>query len=141
MRNTRKEHMADEPEPQVKSKLIIDEDWKSQAQAEKEALDRQIHQQPAQPQAEAAPLPPATLDVLFTTLAAQSLMAMGQVPHPVSGKHEARLDEAKHHIDTLDMLETKTAGNRTPEETQLLDNLLHELRMVFVEMQKHLAGK
>lgn len=134
-------HMTEE---QPKPKLIIDEDWKSQAQAEKEALDRQVHQQHAQPQAppaEAAPMPPATLAVLLTTLATQTLVALGQIPHPVSGKHEAHLDEAKHFIDTLEMLETKTAGNRTPEETQLLDNLLHELRLGYVQMQTHLAGK
>lgn len=133
-----------ESEAEPKSKLIIDEDWKSQAQAEKEALDRKIHQQHDQPQtvqAEAAPMPPATLAVMLTTLATQSLVALGQVPHPVSGKHELHLEEAKHFIDTLEMLETKTAGNRTPEETELLDNLLHELRLGYVEMQKHLAGK
>lgn len=128
-------------EPQAKSKLIIDEDWKSQVQAEKEALDRQLHDEPhAQAKPSAAPLPPATLAVLLTTLATQSLVALGQIPHPVSGKPEVHLDEAKHFIDTLEMLETKTAGNRTVEETQLLDNLLHELRLGYVEMQKHAAS-
>jgi hypothetical protein len=131
-------------EEHAKSKLIIDEDWKSQVQAEKEALDRQVHQeQPekAQPKAAgAAPLPPATLAVLLTTLATQTLVSLGQIPHPVSGKPEIHLDEAKHFIDTLEMLETKTAGNRTAEETQLLDNLLHELRMGYVQVQAHSAG-
>ena len=138
--------MSTHPEEQAKSKLIIDEDWKSQVQAEKEALDRQVHHEhSAQPQPQAArgpaPLPPATLAVLLTTLATQTLVALGQIPHPVSGKPEVQLDEAKHFIDTLEMLETKTAGNRTAEETQLLDNLLHELRMGFVQVQTHLAGK
>jgi hypothetical protein len=123
-----------------KSKLIIDEDWKSQAQAEKEALEKQIHQEPhAQPQ-RAAGLPPATLAVLLTTLATQALVALGQIPHLASGKPELHLDEAKHFIDTLEMLEAKTTGNRTAEETQLFDNLLHELRLGYVEMQKHVAA-
>ena len=78
--------------------------------------------------------------MLLTTLATQALVALGQIPHPVSGKPEVHLDEAKHFIDTLEMLETKTGGNRTPEETQLLDNLLHELRLGYVEVQKHLAA-
>ncbi len=133
--------MSTEPPP--KSKLIIDEDWKSQAQAEKEALERQLHQEPqAAPDAvapQSAPLPPATLAVLLTTLATQALVSLGQIPHPVSGKPEVHLDEAQHFIDTLDMLEKKTAGNRTAQETQLLDNLLHELRLGFVETQRHLA--
>jgi hypothetical protein len=138
--------MSSQPEELAKPKLIIDEDWKSQVQAEKQALDRQLHQEPpAGPQpkqpAEAVPLPPATLAILLTTLATQALVGLGQVPSPVSGKPEVHLDEAKHFIDTLEMLEAKTAGNRTAEETQLLDNLLHELRIGFVQVQAHLAGK
>lgn len=129
-------------ESQPKSKLFIDEDWKSQAQAEKEALERQVHQ--AEPQAKpeaAAPMPPATLAVLLTTLATQALVSLGQIPHPVSGKPEVHLDEAKHFIDTLEMLDEKTKGNRTEEESRLLDNLLHELRMGFVEVKAHVAAK
>ena len=129
--------MSSEP---AKSKIIIDEDWKSQAQAEKEALERQVHQEPPARPAQPAGLPPATLAVLLTTLATQALVALGQIPHPVSGKPEIHFDEAKHFVDTLEMLETKTGGNRTPEETQLLDNLLHELRLGYVEVQKHLAA-
>jgi hypothetical protein len=125
---------------QPKSKLIIDEDWKSQAQAEKEALEKQVHQEQRPQREQAAGFPPATLAVLLTTLATQALVALGQIPHPVSGKPELRLDEARHFIDTLEMLEAKTKGNRTPEETQLLDNLLHELRLGYVEMQKHVAA-
>jgi len=132
---------------QPKSKIIIDEDWKSQVQAEKEALERQVHQEPQAapqtaptPRGHAAPLPPATLAVLLTTLATQALVALGQIPHPISGKPEVHLDEAKHFIDTLEMLEVKTAGNRAAEETQLLDNLLHELRLGYVETERHLAA-
>lgn len=125
----------------TKPKLIIDEDWKSQVQAEKEALERQKgHPEPQAQSAEAGPLPPATLAMLLTTLATQALVGLGQIPHPASGKAEIHLDEAKHFIDTLEMLETKTAGNRAPEEDRLFDNLLHELRLGFVEVQSHLAS-
>ncbi|HEV3340543.1 MAG TPA: DUF1844 domain-containing protein [Pirellulales bacterium] len=136
--------MSTEPSP--KSKLIIDEDWKSQVQAEKEALERQVHHEPQAASAapdkatrQTAPLPPATLAVLLTTLATQALVSLGQIPHPDSGKPEVHLDEAKHFIDTLEMLQAKTAGNRTTEETHLLDNLLHELRLGYVETERHLA--
>ena len=132
-------------QPEQQPKIIVDEDWKSQAQAEKEALERQVHHEPqAEPRQipphQAAPLPPATLAVLLTTLATQALVALGQIPHPVSGKPEVHLQEAKHFIDTLEMLETKTAGNRTAEETHLFDNLLHELRLGYVETERHLAA-
>lgn len=129
-------------ESQAKSKLIIDEDWKSQAQAEKEALERQIHHDQPQSKPEtAAPMPPATLAVLLTTLATQALVSLGQIPHPVSGKPEVHLDEAKHFIDTLEMLEQKTKGNRTDEESRLLENLLHELRMGYVQVKAHVTAK
>lgn len=143
--------MSDNPtDPSAeKPKIIIDEDWKSRVQAEKEALDRKkAAQQPtastptppsAQPQPPVEPphgeLPPATLAVLLTTLATQALVALGQVEHPATGKAEVRLDEAKHFIDTLEMLEQKTNGNRTSDETRLLDNLIHELRLTFVTIR------
>ena len=133
-----------------KPKLHIDEDWKSQAQAEKERLEqakaarpKAEPEPPAQAAEAAAPLPsdeherrlpPPTLDVLITTLATQAMMLLGQIPNPMTGKAEFDLPQAQHFVDTLAMLEQKTAGNRTPGETRLLDNLLHELRMVFVQM-------
>jgi hypothetical protein len=138
-------------------KLHIDEDWKSQAQAEKERLEQAKSAgkkaEPAATQSQPAPqtepatagsssaehqhqLPPATLAVLVTTLATQVMMLLGQIPSPLSGKAEIDLPQAQHFIDTLAMLEEKTAGNRTPEETRLFDNLLHELRMFYVQVSR-----
>jgi len=124
-----------------KPKIIIDEDWKGRVQAEKEALDRKkaAHEPPpapspppgGQPRGE---VPPATLPLLMTTLATQALVVLGQVAQPGTGTVNARLDEAKHFIDMLEMIEQKTTGNRTPDETRLLDNLLHELRLTFVSV-------
>jgi len=132
-----------------KPKIIIDEGWKSRVQAEKEALDRKkTAQEPTTPtpspsaepsrppvEPQRGELPPATLAVLLTTLATQALVALGQLVHPESGKAEVRLDEAKHFIDSLEMLEQKTNGNRTPDESRLLDNLVHELRLTFVTIR------
>jgi hypothetical protein len=145
--------LSDNPSdtPAEKPKIIIDEDWKSRVQAEKEALDRQkAAQQPttstesSRPAPQPTPpsdaprgeLPPATLPVLLTTLATQALVALGQIANPGADTAEVRLDEAKHFIDMLEMLERKTAGNRSPDESRLLDNLLHELRLTFVAVAK-----
>ncbi len=126
-----------------KPRILIDEDWKSQVQAEKAALKQ--NQEPVTPQdapasadesQEQGLLPPATFPVLLTTLATQALVSMGQIPHPATNKPEVRLNEAKHFIDLLEMLDQKTAGNRTAEESQLLENLLHELRLGFVSAGK-----
>ena len=129
-----------------KSRIIIDEDWKSQVEAEKAALKQQAGQTPSPEPARQASqgqdhglLPPATLPVLLTTLATQALVSLGQIPHPATNQPEIRLDEAKHFIDLLEMLEQKTTGNRTPEESQLLENLLHELRLGYLTLSKAAA--
>lgn len=62
-------------------------------------------------------------------------MCLGQMANPVTGKAEPRLPEAKHFIDMLAVLEEKTAGNRSAEESALLDGFLHELRMAYVTSQ------
>ena len=66
----------------------------------------------------------------------QAMIALGVIASSADSKPEPRLDEAKHFIDIVYMLQAKTAGNRTPEESQLLDNVLHELRMGFVSLKK-----
>src|SRR5579871_5937401 len=129
-------------------KIVIDEDWKSRVEAEREAAAATAHVQPggdsssghskietpASPAADAErahQLPPATLSFLITTLATQAMVSLGDVPNPLTGKSEVRLPEARHFIDTLGMLDEKTKGNRTPEESDLLDGFLHQLRMAF----------
>jgi len=85
------------------------------------------------PQTAHAQLPPATLTLLLTSLGTQALMSLGQIPHPATNKPEFDLEQARHCIDLLSMLEEKTANNRTNEESQLLDGMLYELRMLFVQ--------
>ncbi len=60
------------------------------------------------------------------------MVALGDVPNPITGKLDPQPKQAKHFIDTLAMLEEKTNGNRTPEESALLSSFLHQLRMAFV---------
>ena len=53
----------------------------------------------------------------------------------ITGKVEQRMKQAKHYIDTLGLLEEKTAGHRSADESTLLTELLHQLRMGFVMMR------
>lgn len=132
--------MSDAPKDQAEKKIIIDEDWKTRVEAEKEQLKGQEEPPTGSPQGGAEqeqPLPPASLSVLITSLGMQAMMALGLVAATESGPSKPRLNEARHLIDLLGVLEEKTAGNRTPEETALLDQLLHELRMGFVAVQQH----
>ncbi|HID75474.1 MAG TPA: DUF1844 domain-containing protein [Planctomycetaceae bacterium] len=123
-------------------KIIVDEDWKARVQAEKEAAQAQAERQKhhagdAAGLGQHAPLPPPDLASLATGLAMQAMVAMGLAPNPVDGKTAVHLDQAKHAIDTIAMLEEKTEGNRTPEESALIARLLHELRMSYVAIQTH----
>jgi hypothetical protein len=126
--------MTDEDKP----KIIIDEDWKSQVQAEKEALARQATTASGQPQERqrSGPLPPASLVQLMTMLATQATISLGAVANPLTGKMEPDLEAARHMIDLLQVLEDKTQGNRTAQESALLSQLLDELRLGFLRVQQ-----
>lgn len=115
-------------------KIIIDEDWKSQVEAEKEAAKREAKPQTAGPAAaDDVPYPPASFEMLLTTLATEGLIALGQVPHPATGKPQVARNHAQYIIDTIDVLREKTKGNLTPPEEQAIEALLHQLRMAFIE--------
>jgi len=68
-------------------------------------------------------------------LATASLVYMGQAKLPGADKIEVNLPLAKLTIDTLDMLKTKTEGNRTADETSLLDDVLYQLRLAYVKAE------
>ncbi len=76
---------------------------------------------------------PAELSTLVLSLASAAQMALGLVSHPATGKPERNLPQAKHAIDLLGVLEQKTQGNLSAEEAQLLEVLLYQLRMQYVE--------
>ena len=52
---------------------------------------------------------------------------------PIDGKTEIRLELARHAIDMLDILEQKTKGNLTADEAAMLEGILHQLRLEFME--------
>jgi hypothetical protein len=83
-----------------------------------------------QPQA-----PPATFEFLIHTLFTQALMALGRIPNPITKQSLRNPATAKHFIDTLAMLEQKTAGNLSKDEGRLLEEIQHQLRMLYMEEQ------
>ena len=122
--------MADET---GKSKLFIDEDWKSQVQAEKEAAKQS---EPAKPAAETAgqqgEIPEPSLPSLVISLATQAMGALGLLAGPDGQPLPAEPEYAKYLIDTIGMLDVKTKGNQTAEESAMFEDALHQLRMTFV---------
>jgi len=152
-------------------KLIIDTDWKSQAQAEKERLSAapkagtsgkpgagsgaggglagvpsaQRAAVAAAPVGEAEdegetgiPREVSFKDVL-SVMISQALAYMGAYPDPRTGQAMVALDLAKLHIDMLGVLETKTKGNLSDEESTLLTRALSELRLEYVDVAKMVA--
>ena len=119
-------------------KIIVDDDWKSQVEREKEEL-KDSGTEP-EGESEEHALPPASFMVLMSTLATQAMAAMGLIPDPMTGQPSVNLQMAKHFIDLLGMLQEKTQGNLTEEEANHLRDGLHQLRMIFVSTEQASAG-
>jgi len=127
--------MANE-EKKDKKRVIIDEDWKEQARREKEILEAQerAEREKAEKQKRRGPLPAGDFAGLISMLATQTLLAMGALVPEGQEKKEPDLELAKYHIDILEMLETKTKGNLGEQETKLLSEALHQVRMLYVKL-------
>lgn len=142
-------------------KIIIDSDWKAQARAEKERLVATEKPKAAPPPGAAAPspgagqpsvpapaaesrgqvpeLPEANFEELVRMVATQALLYMGAFPDPETGRAMVSLELAKLNVDLLAVLEEKTKGNLTEQESRILTGTLYELRMQYVEVTKAVA--
>ena len=70
----------------------------------------------------------------FVMMHAQNAaLFLGQIPNPKTGEPEINLDLARMFIDQLEMIQEKTRGNLTNEETTVLRNALSNLQMAYVE--------
>ncbi len=81
-------------------------------------------------------LPEIDFGTFIMSLASSVLVHLGEIEHPDVQGREVNLPLAKQTIDILGMLRDKTRGNLTQEEAQLLDNLLYDLRMKYVDAKK-----
>ena len=81
-------------------------------------------------------LPEIDFNTFVLSMASSALLHLGQMPHPDTQKAEANLPLAKQTIDILAMLQGKTRGNLSRDEEQLLENLLYDLRLKYVEAAK-----
>ena len=120
-------------------KIIIDEDWKSQVEAEKKAFEEEAGEQesPAETASGAseAKMPPASLEMLVTSLATEALAALGQMPNPATNEVSTSPEHARYAIDMIEMLQQKTKGNLSSGEEDMFRDLLHQLRMLFITVQ------
>lgn len=75
----------------------------------------------------------ASLSLLVMSIASNAMMAMGLTPDPQSGKTETDKNMARFNIDLLIMLKEKTKNNLNSEETGLLDHILQDLQLKFIQ--------
>lgn len=118
-------------EEKPKSGLHIDADWKTEAAQEKQRLAEQERKETKQPGPGGEPT--GSFAELVNVLALQAAVAMGGFQGPGGERIPPNPAAARHHIDLLEVLEQKTAGNLTEQEQRLLSSILYELRMQFVQ--------
>lgn len=75
---------------------------------------------------------PASFISLVMSLASNAASALGMMEHPVTHQREVDPELGKHWIDVLGMLQKKTDGNLSRAEKNMLEGLLHDLRMQYV---------
>ena len=81
-------------------------------------------------------LPPADFSTFILSLGSSALIHLGDLEPPGEDAKRRDLPMAKHTIDLLTLLRQKTKSNLTPEEDKLLDSLLYDLRLRYVEVVK-----
>ncbi|CAB1085329.1 hypothetical protein JY97_15190 [Alkalispirochaeta odontotermitis] len=85
----------------------------------------EAHQEP--------PLPAINFSTFVVSLNASALLNLGAIEDPATGQTNKDLAMAKQTIDILSMLEEKTAGNLSTEESNLLKSILYDLRIIYVK--------
>ena len=134
-----------------KPKIIVDDDWKAQAQAEKERLAQEVESNASQAkqasqaaglgEEDGEQLPEASFSALISSLVTQVRMALGGMADPQSGKRYVDLELAKFHVDMLSVLEAKTRGNLEEDEKKMLDRALYETRVHYVQVAQAVSAQ
>lgn len=122
----------------------VDESWKEQVEREKQEPAAAPAAPSGQAPVEAAAgeaaepaaggpeqergLPEARFDLFVSGLAMDALIALGDIPHPVTKKPMPNLEHARYLIDLLGVLGEKTRGNLSVDEERLLKDALYQLR-------------
>ncbi len=79
---------------------------------------------------------PASFVNFLSTLATNAAASLGAMPHPATGQRTIDLESGKYWIEVLSMLKDKTNGNLHPKEAELLNGILSDLKMQFVQINR-----
>jgi hypothetical protein len=142
--------MASEDEKQVEGKGFTVQDRRrfspetgeARADAPEVSVDAAQASKPGGQEAKSAgqldhePLPEINFSAFVISLSTQALMHLGEIANPISEKVELDVPVAKQMIDILAMLREKTRGNLNASEDRLMEDILFDLRMKYVEAVK-----
>ncbi len=106
-----------------------------------EQVSRGVEPQRAEPGDEDFAGEPSGFETLVSYLSTTTMFQLGLLAGPGGERIPPDMPNAQRTIDLLQVLQEKTQGNLTPNESRLLDDVLYELRMTFVELQKRTARK
>ncbi|HSR68657.1 MAG TPA: DUF1844 domain-containing protein [Acidobacteriota bacterium] len=101
---------------------------------------QEVPSQPHSPSGEEPGEQEVDFSAFIMSMATGVLMALGEVPDPMTGRQgPVHLESARHTIDILAMLREKTRGNLDAEEDRIMGQVLYELRMKYMEVVKKLG--
>ncbi|HEY3131251.1 MAG TPA: DUF1844 domain-containing protein [Acidobacteriota bacterium] len=107
-----------------------------EAPKQQSSVKTSSRQQSAPPKAEPSADASGELAAFLMSLANTAMMYMEAAKDPAAGRFEQNVAAAKQMIDWLGVVQRKTEGNRSAEESLLLENLLYELRMQYLAKNK-----
>jgi len=90
---------------------------------------------------ETSNFPKIDLTTFFLSISSAAYMGLGIIPPQEGAEPMVDLELARQNIDLLELMQEKTQGNRSTEEDKLLEQLLFETRMKFVEKQKEMSSQ
>lgn len=77
----------------------------------------------------------ASISLLIMSIASNAMMAMGMTPDPQTGKTETDRSMARFNIDLLVVIKDKTKSNLSADESSLLDHILQDLQLKFLQLK------
>ena len=104
----------------------VDESWKTSVDKEKDLNSDTGEAGDPQP-------PEPNFHFFVSTLGMQTLVALGEIPNPATHEKKTDVGQARYLIDLIQMLSDKTKGNLSKDEEAMIQDLLYQLRMKFVE--------
>lgn len=125
----------------VNVKKKVDSSYKEAVKKEKEKQEKKVSEESEGETSEGGTgkkqeIPEVNFPMFISSLGMQAMMSLGEVENPMTKKKEVNLEQAKYFVDTLKILKDKTEGNLNSDEQKVLDDLIYQLQMKYVEKTK-----